>query len=239
MSKEVEKDADSVERENKKTVIFIDHSPKLGGATRALLSLLRSPIKENIYPVVICSPSSGIIKDFRELGVRVETIRMPWFTKQSNFITKLSYLYSLLYFSVRLLKLIEKHDAVIIHANSFIAALYAVLPAKLAGKALIWHMHDILEPGLFNKIFIRLAGGGAEKIICVSEAVRKRLLAFGVAAIKCRVIYNYMPGALPETCQGKGTFREEVGISEKTKLVGMIGNLSELKGQSLFLERCG
>lgn len=218
-------------------IIYIDHSPKFSGAEKVLLNLLRLiKVREKGYsPVLVCQAGSDIIEYFSREGIVTETTRMRWFTRKAGFIERVSYAFSLISFSVFLLKEIKKYDARIIQANTFISALYALIPLKISGRPMVWYMYDILDQNLFNKIFIRLAGRGSDSIICASEAVKKRLVEFGVDEKKCKVIYN----SILEQGQdhaAKGDFRKELGVPDGVPLVGMIGQITRWKGQSVFIE---
>jgi hypothetical protein len=174
----------------KNFVVFVDHSPKVGGAARMLLNLVGTVDQKIIEPLIVCPFHSDSIAVFTKKGFRVETTNMPWLTKKARMVDFLLYPYRLLTFTAFVLKLSRKHRISLIHANNFISLLYSILPSLFLAVPLLWHMQDILDRGLINKIFIRIAGRAADRIICVSEAVKTSLRDFGVAESKCRVIYN-------------------------------------------------
>ena len=163
-----------------------------------------------IRPIVVCAAGSDLQTYYERKNVETHSTSMPWFTRQSGPLTWFIYGYSLLSFAFFLRRLVRKSRASLIHANGFIAALYAAIPAKLFRIPFIWHMHDILETGWFNTFFIRLAGRNADRIICVSEAVKARLVQFGVDVKKCRVLYNFIP--VPVRSEGAGSRSSSFGI---------------------------
>jgi glycosyltransferase involved in cell wall biosynthesis len=97
-------------------------------------------------------------------------------------------------------------------------------------------MHDILDQGKVNRLFIRIAGWGAARIICVSDAVKINLLEFGVPVDKCRVIHNCLID--PPASKQQGNEGDAIKRSDM-RLVGMIGNLCPWKGQLVFAEAIG
>src|SRR3972149_372532 len=217
-------------------VIYIDHSPKLYGAEKVLLNLLSMINKKEISPIVVCPKESELIELFKGEGIIVETTAMPWFTKKAGPIELILYFVHLISFSIFLWKKIITYRIEVIHANTFIAALYSIIPAKVARKPLVWHMHDILAPGLFNKIFIKLAGLGADSIICVSGAVKRRLVEFGVDAQKCFFVYNAtVVRAGLENAPDK-SFKKEFNLPDDAHLIGMIGQIRKGKGQAIFIK---
>ena len=200
---------------------------------RSLLNLVSTLDREEIFPVVVCSTGSSIIKLFEEKGIKVETATMPWFTRKAGLVQLFSYFFYLLSFAVFLQKVIRKYKIQIIHANTFIAALYAVLPAKISGRPLVWHMREILAVDSINKIFIMFANWGSRRIICVSNAVKERLMRFGIDKGKCSIIYNFI---LSPFRLEAGSFKKELNLSNDTPLIGMISPISRLKGQMIFIE---
>jgi glycosyltransferase involved in cell wall biosynthesis len=148
----------------------------------------------------------------------------------------LSYLNRVISFAFIVTRLINKNDVSLLHANGFISALYAFLPAKLTRRPLIWHMNDILETGMINKLFVRIASLGSRSIICVSEAVKTGLTTFGVPEAKCRLIYNPAPAPVRPEPETETLLRNTFGIPEGASIIGMIGNICRLKGQMQFVQ---
>jgi glycosyltransferase involved in cell wall biosynthesis len=218
----------------RQAILFVDHSTCFGGANR-VLSLFIDQLGTFGEPIFVCPDNSPLVSFYRNKGIRVITTKMPWFMKTANISTMLSYPLALLRFTSFLKSLIIKERVALIHANTFIAALYCSLPARLTGTPLAWHMHDIIDAGLVNNMFIRYAAWGADRIICVSEAVRKCLIHFGVQTMKCRLIHNcYIHPT--DTSDVESDFREEFNIDKDAPLIGMFGNICSWKGQMIFLQ---
>jgi glycosyltransferase involved in cell wall biosynthesis len=217
-----------------KHVIYIDHAPKIGGASNVLMYLVNNLGNSDIVPVIVCPTGSDTAKYFNEEGFPTYTTNIPWFSKKAGILDLFSYFISLIAFAIFLRRLTKKYRPALIHANSFITALYAMIPARITGTPLVWHMHDILDSGIINKIFIRAAGWGARRIICVSAAVRNSLLEFGVNGGKCKIVYNCLTNPLIPSQGVKA--RKEFGIPSGTHLVGMIGTICRLKGQLVLAE---
>ena len=216
-------------------VLYIDHLPKFGGSTRALLNILDMFDKGVVNPLVICPEGSAIIPYFEEAGIKLETTKMSWFTKKASVPTLCSYIFRLAATALFIIERVKKYQISIIHANGIIPLLYSIIPAFITRVPLIWHMHDILDIGLVNRIFVRLGGRSADKIICVSKVVQKRLIEFGVKEEKCQVIYNFISTKKSDG-EARSSFRKEIRIPESSWLVGMIGNITFMKGQKVFIE---
>jgi glycosyltransferase involved in cell wall biosynthesis len=218
----------------RKAVIFVDHSTCLGGANK-VLSVHIDKMGEFGRPVFVCPDNSPITSIYRNKGIKVVTTKMPWFMKTANIRTILSYPLVLLRFTGFLKKLIVNENAGLIYANTFIAALYCSLLARLTKIPLVWHMHDIIDTGLVNRIFVRYAALGTDRIICVSDAVRTSLIKFGVQANKCCLIHNCYIDPV-DASVAESDFRGEFHIDKDAPLIGMFGNISPGKGQIILLQ---
>jgi glycosyltransferase involved in cell wall biosynthesis len=90
-----------------------------------------------------------------------------------------------------------------------------------------------MDPGFLNRIAVRLAGWNADRVICVSEAVRDGLAQFGLPLRKSSVVYNFLP-LRADVASGTDLFTE-YKIPRNARVVGMVGNICELKGQLFFV----
>ncbi len=215
-------------------VLYVDHSPKAGGAAKVMVRLLGMLRNDGVSPVIACSEGSDLGKALHDSGFQTYAMPMPWLTKKASVLRLLSYIFYLFSISYRISRVIWKEDIKIMHANTFIASLYCVVPAIITRRPLIWHMHDILEAGLVNKLFIRISGYYASKIICVSEAVKSHLVEFGVAPQRCVVIYNSVQPT--ENSREYGRFRKELDINENVLLAGLIAFITKWKGQVVLIK---
>ena len=217
-------------------ILYIIHSCQISGAEIVLINLLNLVKQKNIYPVVVLPQNGKLAKKIRKEKIQVKIVPLPFLVRTYNPLILINYFINYLSFSKSLYKIIKKNQIRIIHANSFRAAFYSLLVAKLLKIPLVWHMHDILDYRLFNKIFIKLTSFGASKIICVSKAVKENLIIFGVNSEKCRVIYNSIDkNKFLNTNVIYGKFRKEFNIPQDAILIGSIGQIAEWKGQEIFL----
>jgi glycosyltransferase involved in cell wall biosynthesis len=75
-----------------------------------------------------------------------------------------------------------------------------------------------------------------DRIIAVSDHIRKELKAFKVPLIKMITIRNIPPVKIKGNSAYPNSFREEIGIPPDAKLVGFVGRLEPVKGCSLFIK---
>jgi glycosyltransferase involved in cell wall biosynthesis len=218
----------------RRTVIYVDQASVLGGSSKVLLGFLDRLFASGVDPVIVCRRDSALRIRCEERGFVVHTANMPLLTKQAGPFQWFPYVWAIFSTTLSLTFLVKRYRASHLHANGFIAALYCAWASVFSRTPCIWHMHDILGPSATNKIFLRFAGWGADRIVCVSHAVKDRLVEFGIDQRKCRVVHNFIvpPPGGPST----NSLRTGLVFPAHAKIVGMVGNICEMKGQRIFLD---
>lgn len=218
-----------------KRILFVNHVGEGSGAEKVLLHTLQALGQSGYYCAVACPPDGRFAEQVRRLGVRLITLRAGPLARTFNPVRLLRVARSFLSSAITLIKAISQGDFDIVHANSFTAGLYSVIPTWLTRRPLVWHMHDILTTRRFNRFFVRLLGRRSAAIVCVSKAVRRNLVALGVDESKCVVIYSalYEPRSRPEVQNAE--IRQRLGLPEAGLLIGIVGQLAAWKGQDVFL----
>lgn len=135
---------------------------------------------------------------------------------------------------LNLVKLIRKHNVDIVHVNEFFD-LPGLIAGKLAGAKTICHTRVIMEePKWLKKMLLLFVTRFADRIICVSEAVKDKMFTESrFDSEKIELIYNPGPDRErfnPGKCSGDSN-REELGLSENNFAVGLISKFTENKGQ--------
>ena len=218
----------------RRTVIYMDPAPVLGGSSRLLLGFLDRLSANGVDPVIVCRRDSALRIRCEERGGLVHTANMPLLTKQAGPFQWCSYVWALFSTTILLAVLAKRYRASHLHANGFIGALYCVGASVFSRTPCVWHMHDILDMSATNRFFIRFAGWGCDRIICVSHAVKDRLVEFGIAQNKCRVVHNFITPPLGGAATNG--LRAGVFFPSHSMIVGMVGNICEMKGQRVFLD---
>lgn len=220
----------------KTRIIFINLSSNISGVEKVLLNLIDYLVKKSIEPIVVCQNEGQFTKELRNKGISIKIISIPMIVRTYNPIKLIEYLIRYIYFTKALLHILKRLDIDIIHCNFVVTALYSLITAKLTKTPIILHMHQILKNRLLNKIIIRIVATYVDKIICVSYAVKNNLVQFGVSNNKCVVIYN----SIYNEASGKKIkpygFRKEIGADDNSKIITMVGQIAEWKGQEVFIE---
>lgn len=157
-------------------ILYITHSPFMGGAELSLISHLKEIDKSrfNIYCV-----GSSLLAPFVENIEGVTFIKMQFFLLYQfhprvliNYFRMVS----------KLVKIIKDKKIDIIHTNSVKSHYIGTMAAAVTGKKLIWWIRDTT----FNTFLYHIFHFTAEKIISVSQFIKN----FYIAEEKNIVIYN-------------------------------------------------
>ncbi|HEY2946150.1 MAG TPA: glycosyltransferase [Vicinamibacteria bacterium] len=141
----------------------------------------------------------------------------------------------------RMMKSFRPH---IVHTHTAKAGMLGRVAARVAGVPVVVHtFHGHVLRGYFGPLTTafyraveRRLGASADVLVAVSDAVKRDLVALGVApAAKIRVIplgldLEPLAGALP-----RGSLRGEAGVPEEAPLVGIVGRLAPIKDVGTFL----
>lgn len=105
-----------------------------------------------------------------------------------------------------------------------------LLHGLLKGRRCAFHVHDLEAPTPYRRRLLRWTDPVVERYVAVSNFVRERLVARGIAAEKTCVIYNGLdaPAAAPEA--------ETPRSAGAAVRIGIVGQVGEWKGHLDFLE---
>jgi glycosyltransferase involved in cell wall biosynthesis len=133
-------------------------------------------------------------------------------------------------------------DFDVLFANSQKALVVGALAARMAGKKLIWYLHDILTADHFSalnrKVSATLGNRCADRVIANSEASRQAFIACGGSSKRTTVVYNGIDAASDsetEIAAAARQVRGEFGWNG-AKVVGVFSRLAPWKGQQVMLD---
>jgi len=210
-------------------LLFLDHTPFVGGAELALVRHINYLGKKRFAPVVACSGTvPELVKQFKEAGARVwvisfERIKVLGPAALTRFVKALQELNSCIGAT--------KPDLVV--TNTERAMYVGTLAAVLAHKKLIWWVRDFE----YNRFLFRFLKVFPRKIICVSEAVREYY--GGQSDPKFAVVYvgsDFGEKLKKVSLEDVLRVKEELGLTGADLIVGFVGRLVRWKGVQVLIE---
>jgi glycosyltransferase involved in cell wall biosynthesis len=147
---------------------------------------------------------------------------------------------------VKLYALIRRERPHIVHTHTAKAGLLGRLAARLACVPVIVHtFHGHVLHGYYGPAKSWLLRGmekslawSTDRIITVSEQVKRELVGYGVAKPEQITIiplgFDLEPFLKPHSQRGE--FRRELDLSDEIKLVGIVGRIFPIKNHPLFLQ---
>ena len=216
-------------------VLFVDHTPFVGGAELVLRNHIRELTRQQFFsnlvidPLVACSSVvPQLVEDYRAAGAKVFVIpfghlkslspAIPW-----RFLR-----------SVKALRAIIRRNGVdLIVTNTERAMYVGTVAAFLTRTKLIWWVRDFE----YNRPLFRVLQPLPARIICVSRAIRDY---YGGRA-DSKFVVSYVGSDFDKRLRNvKETdierVRKELGLSSSCFVVGFVGRLVEWKGPQVLLK---
>lgn len=137
-------------------------------------------------------------------------------------------------FLFKLIKVIRKTKPAIVHVHSRRGAdIWGGLAAKLCGlQSILTRRVDNPE----SKFFIRLKSFLFNQIITISHGITRVMLHQGVPQNKLRCVPSAVDYNLYQRTCNRNWFRQEFGLDEERKAVGIIAQLIERKGHRFLIQ---
>jgi glycosyltransferase involved in cell wall biosynthesis len=147
---------------------------------------------------------------------------------------------------VRLYRLIRQERPQVVHTHTAKAGFVGRLAARLARVPVVVHtfhghvLHGYYSP-LKTQLLRRMERGLAgltDRIVTVSEQVKRDLVTYGVAAADHIQVIPLGLELDPflQSARYRGMFRQEWQLTGAARLVGIVGRLFPIKNHHLFLE---
>lgn len=224
----------SVDMGQIKKVVVLHGSSGLYGADRSILRSMLALKSKGITSIFILSKEGPLVDLARENGIEVRinrlgVIRRKYLNPKGLFgrFVSMRQAYS------SLKKILEEEKIDLIYTNTTLIWVGAMLSWR-TGIRHIWHVREIIhKPVLLKWIIGNLMKLGATRVICVSKAVRTSWNRFGPKN-RMIVLYNGIETTTYNNLRSE--LKTELGVTSSTLVIGMIGRVNLLKGQSYFLE---
>ena len=214
------------ESHKKFNILYLHDVIQIGGAERSIFYLIKNLDRERFFPIIAISSEGPFTDDLKGLGVEIHFIDFPR-PISLNIFKKIKTIY-------RLIKLIRSRDIDLIHSNGFRTNLYGGIAGRIAGKKVVWHARNLITTEKIDpdKLFIFLP----HRLICLTEAIRKRFYRGGIPIKKSIIILNGVDTEEFNPSISGDPVREEFGIPKDTLLIGIASRIVPEKGHDIFLK---
>lgn len=218
------------------TVMHIELEGRITGPGNCLYRLLTPTLERPYHSVVVTSAPGSLVSALRQIEVPTYHVPMLRYRKTVSPFTLAAYIANIAVSMKRFRRLFRKLDADLVHVNSTIG-IQAGIAACLSKIPVVWHIHDILAVNQFNSLLLRMIFSASDRVVVVSNAVKRRLEREGGTGDKLTVIYNGLDVSAYELVPSIRTqSRERLSLQPKHVAVGLVGEFTERKGQHLLLQ---
>ena len=212
----------------------------IGGPQLRVLQVAEGLKSQGIETIVaIPRGQGGIAPLLTERGIqfyeiphmnRIRQTRNPW----TNLWWGLTYWPGVFY----LLRIIRRDGIDIVHQNT-IESTQGAVAGRLAGVRVVWHINGIPHP-LVSNIFKKLIPFLAHSVVVPSHEFARRFFGDSPPRVSGGVNVLYPPVDVSRFQGAHSTeFRDSLGVSEGSLLVGTVGNVNPLKGHLDFIHAAG
>ncbi len=226
-------------------LLVVNHAVEIGGAERALLGFLDCLDRDAFEPALACPHPGPLTLEAERRGIRVHlgfpSPRLLEVKRKSigkDRLATAAYPYDMARTAASLAALIRREGYDLVLTNSAKADIYGSLAGRLAGRPVVWRLHDIASGEAFNRLNLFLfrvsASLFADRVLAISEVVREALLDLGVKEAKVSMVHNGI--LVGEASASRSEVRAAWGVPVEAPLVGMVGRLVDWKGPDYFIE---
>ncbi|MFH1857997.1 MAG: glycosyltransferase [Candidatus Omnitrophota bacterium] len=212
-------------------VLYLIDKLEIAGAQRHLVSLLKEIDRRRFEVSVVCLMHEG------PLGESLRTSGIPLHSLHLRRIYGLAGLGAL----VRLVRYLKRERIDVVHTYLFSENIFGTVAARLAGtRMIVTGRRDtgkLREGKARHMLAYRFTNRWADRIVCVSEAVKRVVLAREkVSESKVVTIPNGTRLGTPLSQEEKAAERGKMGVSPEAFVVSIVANLSWIKGHETFFK---
>ena len=248
------------------TVLYLDHTGKLGGAEVAIARLMGSLDRTRFRPIAVFSDEGAAPEMVRSYGVETHVLPLDGKVREvaKDSLGFLAFLHPGRFFSFftyasRIARFARENGVQVIHTNSLKAHLYGGLAGRLAGVPVIWHLRDFIDVSYLPLAAVHvvrfLAGIVPSHLVTDSKSVLDQL-RMPPGKVKATVVrngvtvaWNRGDGSFVDCTSAAGDTPAEVIDGEVARLVaaglphwpkpvriGLVGRIAPWKGQHIFIQ---
>ncbi len=218
-------------------ILFLNHTSTLGGGEIVLFEIASGLFRRGADVCVGLLAEGALAERFRAANVPLHIIPLDKAVGEikkeqikGGVAGKISQVLGVFRSIKRLRRFIRQSGVDVVYCNSLKSDIIGGIAARLAGKKVIWHVHDRISadylPSIAVKVFRLLARIIPTHIVAISQSVAQTL---ALPSEKISVVHNGVEIAdLPSNVS--------LPFSNENPVFGLIGRISPWKGQDVFLD---
>ncbi|MFC4210400.1 glycosyltransferase family 4 protein [Pedobacter lithocola] len=215
-------------------ILMLHSSSDVYGASKIFL-ITAALLKKNNYNVTaVISDEGPLISELRDQQIEVIVLKLGILRRKYFNLSGLINRYSAFTAAKqKLVDIINQKKIGTVYSNTA-GVLVGAFAAKKCNIKHIWHIHEIIEkPALFSLIIGKVINNYSDKVLVVSEEVKKHWSKH-IDANKILTIHNGLDYSEYSIVQS--SIRKELNIQPHEILIGMVGRVNAWKGQKYFVE---
>jgi glycosyltransferase involved in cell wall biosynthesis len=208
-------------------VLYVNHTPFVGGGERSLLELIGG-LPDDIEPAAAC-PEGALADRLRSLGVETHPIPALDGSLKLHPLHTSRTLMRMNRAVRAVARIAQDTGADVLHGNSIRAAIVAGLAARRSGRQAVGHVRDCLPPGRVS----RLALGTVERH-CSAVIANSRYTADWIGATRRPAVVVHNPINLRRFDPAevdRAAARAQLGAAQGELLLGVVAQITPWKGQ--------
>lgn len=229
------------------TVLYLDHTAKLGGGEIALLDLVSALDKKRYEPIVILASDGPLVERLQRAGVETHVIPLdPSIvntrkdTLSGGSLLRIRQGGKLARYAMTLARWMRRRRVDIIHTNSLKSDLYGGIAARMAGLPVVWHVRDNIDsqylPSVAASAFRGLARVIPNEVVANSESTLRCLAprrGRGAVVYSGVAPRSLQPASAASPAEVRGKQQDDHAHGPT---IAIIGRIAEWKGQHIFLQ---
>ncbi len=218
-------------------ILFLDQFGTMGGAQRVLREVVQALDPARYQPILAIN-GGGEFRESLEAS-RKPVVDLPlgdYHSGRKTVLDKLRFTVRTLYCSLILMRAIVSRDIDLLYANGPRTFFCAVLSGWIMRRPVIWHLHNVLSPGVELRLLVFFSRWVRWIIVC-SKAVSSPLLdRCSELQSRIKLIYNPAPQwDLPTMHNDSELLRKDLHLKPGFLSFGVLGRITPFKGQLEFI----
>lgn len=223
-------------RQIKATILNVIPDERIGGPQQRVLQVAKH-LKDSGIETIVVTPKGDqtFAALLRDAGIQFHQLRsfrrLPNPSNPFAVILWLCYCFPCIF---SLWRMIRKYQVDIVHVNG-ILNIQVAIAAKLSGRKLVWHLNDVRNPKLARPVLLPLLYSLPDAVVAASVAAAKCYFGNANRTKELPILYPpidtarfYPDGFIAEE------YRKEFKIKPGDRVVGIVGNISPVKGYEYF-----